>query len=418
MAKVEDVFRELTHALESKHFIAHFALRNPSTGRESWVGGVRSHAIVHAYLDGLERLYDTMVQEPWKREPPYASKGGKIKVGIFDTSKADFRPGEPFTDFDWQRVPFICLPHQNSEPSTQGEIRLAMVQAIHEATHVFNWCRRHPRDIDSGAWEWLDEAIATFMETLVMSGIPEHLRYVMYWNDMPEVSLDNYSTRYQASMFVRYLAKKYGVAFVNKVWMESLDEETPVQALARISQEASHVFSSHDPTVEDLFASGYCLDSYFLMDPNSDGFAPHIYERFSDRSIQESFRLRPGHEEKSDNRLNHLACHYYRIYAEGSIKSLRVRLEAGQSEAESRLKAQIAVVSREKQRWRIQPLMPASSSGLCESILLSAELNDLDMEDIDHLVLIVSNCGFRDAKTNHGVCYDEQAYTIYITPGA
>lgn len=417
MAKVEDVFKELTQTLESKHFTAHFALRNPSTGRGSWVGGVRSHSIVNAYLDGLERLYDTMVQEPWKREPPSTGRDGKIKVGIFDTSKLKFRSGEPFTDFDWQRIPFICLPHQNSEPTSQGETRLAMAQAIHEAAHVFNWCRRHPLDINSGVWEWFDEALAIFMETLVMSGIPEHLRYVMYWNDMPEVSLDDYSARYQASMFVRYLAKRHGVAFVNKVWMESRDDETPIQALARISQEANQVFSSHDPAVEDLFASGYCVDSYFLLDPKSDGFAPHIYERFRDRSIQESFRLRPGCKEESNSTLNHLACHYYRFYAEGHTKSLQVRMKVDSSKTESRLKAQVATVTKGMQRGRVQLLMPVSSDEGDETVLLSAELNEVDVREIDHLVLIVSNCGYRDAETNPEAYYDEQLYTIEIECG-
>ena len=399
--------------MESQHFIARFTFRNPFVGKRNWVGGVRSHAIVHAYLDGLERLFGTMIQEPWKRESPYTRGQGKIKVGIFDTSKLKFRQSEPFTNSDWQHIPFICLPHQNNEPSTQGEIRLAIVQAIHEATHVFNWCRRHPRDVNSGPWEWFDEATAIFMETLVMSGIPEHLRYVMYWNDMPEVSLDDYAARYQASVFIQYLAKKCGLGFVNKVWMESKDEETPIQALVRISQDANKVFSSSDPTIEDLFASAYCMDSYFLMDPKSDGFAPHIYERFSGRAIQESFKLRAGSETKSENSLNHLACHYYRLYVERPTKSLQIQLRTIASGTGSPLKAQVATVTNEMQRARVHPLTPVSSSGSYETVL-SAEINGFNLLDTNHLVLIISNCGIRSSQKNPNTHDDEQWYTLHF----
>ena len=297
--RMEDILEKLPLILESDHFIVRFALRNPQEGRGEKRGGVRNQRLLLAYLDALERLYATMTEGPWKRYPPNTGGQGKTLVFVFDTSEFLRSADCPFTSVDHKGIPFIGLPYQNNEPIIHGELQRAAVEAIHEATHVFNFRERPLLDPQTGIWDpavklwvWFDDAMAVFMETLVLSGCPEHLRFIMEWSDRPDMPLDGFYSRYQSSMFVRYLGRRMGLEFINRVWTESKRDEIPIQALDRLLRQENLEFSSSNPEIRDIFASGYCMDSYFLIDPRSPGFAPEVYERFREGAISE--KKNPG----------------------------------------------------------------------------------------------------------------------------
>ena len=82
----------------------------------------------------------------------------------------------------------------------------------------------------------------------------------MDWNDRPERSLDDDRARYQADMFIRYLAKRFGPDFVDRVWTTSLRRETPLEALDRLLP-AGYILASPDPRIPDIVASGYFMEN-------------------------------------------------------------------------------------------------------------------------------------------------------------
>ncbi|MBI1924556.1 hypothetical protein HYR99_09925 [Candidatus Poribacteria bacterium] len=75
-----------------------------------------------------------------------------------------------------------------------------------------------------------------------------------------------------------------------------------------------------------------------------------------------------------------------------------------------------ATMTKDMRRGIVEPLRPQSSPELQGSGQLSADLTQLEPEKIDHLVLVVSNCGCRAAQDNPDIEHDEgQAYTIEVS---
>jgi hypothetical protein len=395
----------LPHRLESDHFVIHFGYRNPRAGRGLGGHGIRDRALALTYMGALEALYKAMTSPPWRREPPVTDEGGRTHVYVADT--------EPYT-FHRRRVPFIVLSSRSNEPTTQAELHRAAAEAVHEAAHLFNF-REHPmNDPNSYAWTWYDEGIAVLMEMIVASGNTDYFRFLMNWIDMPEVSLDDPRGKYQAGMFVRYLSRRLGVEFVNNVWTKSLPGETPLDALARLTP-AGQTFISPNPDVSDIFASGYCIDPYFMWDHGCAALAPDILLRYGERAVAESLVMRRGDKETVEGRLlNHLACSYYRFYLRGGATRLTLSLYITDAPQATPLKVEVAVVTHEKRRERVEPLRPVPPpDGVVGK--LSLTLGPVEPEDIDHVVLIVSNCGLRAARSQKGGPHDDKKpYVIEV----
>lgn len=416
-------------SLESEHFILYFGLRNPLHGKGLGVAGVRDRVVVLTYLDGLERLYSVMTSPPWNRKPPIVDTGGKTRVYIYNSEIAPYTAEDAFADTDppGGRVPYIVLLSRSAEPTTEAELRRATAEAVHEATHVFNSRERPFHELASAAWEWFDEAMAVFMETVVVPGNPDYFRFILNWIDMPELSLDDRRARYQAGMFIRYLAKRIGPNFINEVWMQSKKNETPLIALERVLQKydpGRKLISSNEP---DIFASGYCMEPYFLWDHESKGHAPDIFVRYGERAVCESSVLRlPTTEEsvsstdlyESEGTLDHLACHYYRYYVTASVSGVRFQLTTTPFlDSTTPLKAEIAIATADKRRRpQIRILSNTESEFSGDTVLLSTDLTIDDPDNIDHIVLVVSNCGTRANFGGVGEHDDERSYTIQVTP--
>jgi len=340
-------------------------------------------------------------------------------IYVFNISELTPVDGSPFTDSDLDDVPFICLPSRSFESSVQSEMHRAAAEAVHEATHIFNHCHRPPHLVNSKAWDWMDEALAVFMETHLIPGNHDHMRFLRNWIEMPEVPLDDWSARYQAGMFVYYL-EKCAPELVNKLWTDSLPNENPIQAISRllpIVTLTDQNFVSHTPGTHDLFASGYCLDSYFLWDHNCASLAPELFVRYGERSVTESFVMRPGKVESSGfHRLDHLACRYFRFYLRGEVTGLRVEVRAEDGQQIAPLKAELAIANADMQKDKVVALLPKPVDGSENTQILTAEINQLSRDALDHLVLVVTNCGTRAARANTRYEHDDnRRFEVVVT---
>ncbi|MBI1766717.1 MAG: hypothetical protein HYR56_35370 [Acidobacteria bacterium] len=371
---------------------------------------MRDEQLLLTYQQGLERLYQIMTA------PPLARPGlqWKTQVQIFDLAAYLRSDARAFTAEDQQGVPYIALPSRTKEPTQEAEQRWALATAVHEATHVFN-CRERPlSSLYAGRWAWFDEALAVFMEMQVLGDVGDHFRVLGDWIENPELSLDAPNACYQAGLFVAYMAKRLGIEFVNRVWMESEPLETPLDALARLMP-AGQIFLSAKPDEHDLFASGYCLDSWFLADPASAAHAPELFARFGERAVSESFVLGTGEQAATGDTLDHLACRYYRFYLNAGVRQLRLELETLEAGEQSWLKAEVAMATNEKRCGLVIPLRPATATNPITATLLSAQVTLLDLNDIDHLILVVTNCGTRAAQVRPDIPHDDRKpYAIRV----
>lgn len=408
---LERIIQSLPLTLTSEHFVIHYGLRNPMQGRGLGASGVEDRGILLTYIHALERLYQAMTSPPWNRPPPEAGREGKTHIYVFDISELIPGDGSPFAAVTREGIPFVCLPARSFEPSAQSEMLRAAAEAVHETTHLFNAREQALRGAYAGLWYWFDEAIAVFMETHLIPGNHDHFRFLKNWIDIPETPLDDWGARYQAGMFIYYLEKRLP-RFANRVWQELCPGEGPIEAIARLLPEATSertTFLSHDPDCRDWFASGYCLDSYFLSDHTCAALAPELYIRFGGRAITESFVLRPGEQKVSGlNRLNHLACRYFRIYLRDAVTVLRIQIRAMDGKPVAPLKAELAAVNAELRRDALfAPLRPPHSDTTATARQLSTEVSQAEFGAMDHLVLVITNCGTRAAKVNDRIEHDD-----------
>lgn len=400
------IIERLPLIMESEHFRLRYGLRNPACGKGLGASGVADRSLPLTYLHALEKLYRTMSAAPWGRPAAITDATGKTPVYIFEIS--ELMPGDssPFIHANAEKIPFICLPSRSSEPSAQSEMQCAAAQAIHEATHVFNFREQVTRHGDRRRWHWLDDGLAVFMETHLIPGNHDHFRFLKNWLDEPELPLDHRWAGYQAGLFVAYLeAQQQGLA--NKTWLQDGRAGGPVETLMGLLP-LGRKFVSHHPDERDLFASGYCLDSYFFWDHTCASLAPELFARFGERAVTESFALRPGFADVSPNhRLDHLACRYFRFYLKAEVSHLQIELRAEGEQPIAPLKAELAVVKPEMQRGDVVALRSKSAGGELSDRILSVELNQLAPNHLDHLVLVVTNCGTRAAQPNTTISSDD-----------
>jgi hypothetical protein len=394
---MKSIQRALPPALETNHFIFHFGLRNPLNGRGLGVHGIRHKVVILSYVEALENLYLMMTMPPWQRRPPVTDSSGKTHVYVLDSS--------PFTYYDQNKVPFIVLSCRSNEPTTQAELHRAAAEAVHEGTHLFNYTERPMNDPNSEAWQWFDEGLAVLMEMLVVSGNPDYFRFLMDWIDIPEMSLDDADGHYQAGMFIRYLSKKMGLEFVNDVWTKSKIKESPLEVLERLMPEKKK-FVSADPDEQDVFASGYCIEPYFIWDQASGYVAPDVFLRYGERAITESMLLRAGTQVSIGGQLNHLACRYYRFFLRHDIARVQIDLSVGDLHDTTPFKAEVAAVGKDRQRLRDLPLR--SVNGQMGAASQLSVVLDVEPDDIDHLVLVVTNCGTRGSQGSRFKNHDDK----------
>src|SRR5262249_39961594 len=161
------LMEEIGHSLrdppwETRHFTLRFGLRNPRCGQGLGGRGIEENLeLIRCYAVALERAYEVLTRQGWKHP---TKDGSKRRVYVFDTM-ARVSQDAPFTSRD-KNGPFIGLRSVINEPDKEAMLRRAAIEAVHEATHVFN----HPllrrkvalvkdanyRTNVRAAWHWFD----------------------------------------------------------------------------------------------------------------------------------------------------------------------------------------------------------------------------------------------------------------------
>jgi len=311
----------------------------------------------------------------------------------------------PFTgQFRAEDAPFIALPSRSREPTNEAALRRAAAEAIHEAVHVFNYSKRPFAEAFSAKWQWFDEALAIYLESYVLPGNHDYFRYMANWVDWLGIPMNDWAVEYQACFFVQYL----GPELANQVWMESEEHETPLQALQRLAPAKRGLEFAH-PDKQDLFASGYSMDCYFLRDHASVCFSPELCSRFGDRAVVASGSIsRDAPALIFEGKLAHLACNYFRVYPHRGVDRLRIVMRPGAG-SQTKLKAEVAIAYPDFHRGKVTTLLagPAAHSDGSRS----AEIDDLPSHDLNHVVIVVTNCHLEDATGT----YLSESFQIEVT---
>ncbi|MCI0664034.1 MAG: DUF6055 domain-containing protein, partial [Acidobacteria bacterium] len=286
-------------------------------------------------------------------------------------------------------------------------------------THVFNFRERpylpsHPEwwtwfdEQRARLWACFDEGLALYLETKVYPRNLDHFRFLKDWVTSPDISLDDQVAYYHFWVFIHFLSQKFGEDFVNDVWMQSKPDETPYQTINRLLAERpqfSELVSSSKDRLELLLS--YSGDAYFLCDQASGCYLPQVHKRFSLRAALECLSLRPGQQTTAENQIDHLACQYYQIRPEPAVAKVRVEL---QTNPLSPIRGEVAIVTNRLRKGDGKILQYTDGH---DSTKLVAEVKIPDHQKIDHIILILSNCGVRGAtKDPHRPHDDEQRYKL------
>jgi hypothetical protein len=365
------------------HFRLHYALRNPPEGPGYGRDGVADLALVRHCGAALERLYDTMTARPFQRPAPKTGASGKTAVYLLD---ADM----PLTTCELDGTPYIILPNGHDEPTSALALQRAAAEAVHEAVHAFNFGQRLPSTRPYEPWEWFDEGLAVFFEADVLQDNCDYWRFVRAWVAAPDNPLDDPAACYQAFVFIKYLAERFGVALVNDVWLRKA--QTPWQAL-------SEVLNLPDAT--EIFAD-YCRQSFPSSAWERQAEGETVLTRFGARALQQSFRLTTSEPKAVQGRLRHLSCHYYRCYLPEQAEDLSIELRLLTSSANLRGAVALYDVAQQPVGHAVLALNEAENTPR-----LAATLTADDCRTCDHLIVSISNCGLSRAD-------DETAYELWL----
>ena len=398
---LNEIVRKLDRRRESPHFVVRYAERNPRSGPGNGSHGIRGDRLISLYLDALEKAY-RMLTDRFGRGPPRVGKEGKTLVLVLDVSQ--FVNGlYPFTFDDRTFGPVVGLLSHTHEPTTDGELQRACLDAVHEVGHVFNFTDRPARDAYSKNWIWIDEASAVLLERLVFPENVDVCRYGKIWCDSPELPLDSGRGHYEAAQFLWYLYRSFGPGLLGQVWRDARDypRERPLETVRRLL--LAHGETLLSPNKPDVFGSGYCVASYFLLDKKSTMFAEQLFERHGDRAVTRSEIIMPGKAPvEIFGSLDHLACNYYR-FSPGP-RATKLFLTVAAEPRDGRQPPLKATVVRVEERLR-QKGEPVTLD--VQGPRTTPVFHDFEASKLDHAVLVVANCGDRAYTGRPDVPHDD-----------
>ncbi|NOT62691.1 MAG: hypothetical protein HOP19_20990 [Acidobacteria bacterium] len=394
-------------------FAIRYAFRNPAKGEGVGLDGIADEALIRAYIKGLNNVQHAMTTLPWKKHP---FNPVPLKVRVF---VADFYPPGMYQE---DNDIYILLPSGTGEPDLKAELLNARITAIHEGFHAII-SSYYPANLDYSqyqSWAWIDEGTAVYMESRLVRQSHDYYRYLRSWICQPEAPLDEDPLAfpmapYRAVMFIKYLDKLFHEGFVDKVWCNASTSKDPFEVI-RKTLPAGYNFLSGEHDDNDIFAS-YCLDAYFLADPNSCCFDENLHKRFGERAIAFTFNVSASEEPQvASDTLDHLACRYYKIVPLDGVRKITVRLKPDLS-GETPLRAQLVKVKNGVIKGEQKKLMPKTAASAQENSLVLCEGMELTaLEEVSHLILVVSNHAAtrRDGKALARHLYDEQRYSLEI----
>lgn len=397
------------------------------------VHGVRNRRLLTIYKETLERAYDFFVKQG--RPEPERGKDGRVPVYVFAVDDDDLDCGSPCMDellflkpsgLPDRVVPVLALPSRCAEPVWKTEEDQAQATAVHELSHLFNARFLPYRRLGAhgpellptewiSSWLWLDEGIAVAAEAEavkagVLSKNIDWLGFALDWVDRPGRALDDPAARYQSALFVRYvkrlMARQKDPTFLNRVWQMAQTVWNPKQsqrlaAVQALEQEFGRlarplVFCSAHK--KDVFSSGFCLDSYFLHDPNSLGYEPEVSRRFKERAVTRTWPLRRGQAVAPKSPewypLAGLACRYFRFIPGKETSRLKVIVKSKPGGSLRNVKAELALAAGRTKWYVPKTEVPSEWQSQSGHDLLICELPSFSSRTCNHAVLVVTNCAF------------------------
>lgn len=402
-------------------------------GEEAGVHGVRRPELPEWYWKTLERAYKFLTD----RGAPKLPKGfPPLQIYLVTDGNGEAAP-VLVNQISKQGLTrqvlgiLIQLPVRNPEPAWDTELAQGLSAVVHEISHALNMqvlplaklgMNTGPvRSQYLDSWEWFDEGMAVAAEAAFAAeqlrprspGAPAALpvgndwRYfALDWVDYPERSLNDARMVYQAGLFVRFLERRMGGSkFLHEVWAESArvwdpvpsKDCTPLAALERTCRKRGIEFCN--VVGDDVFASGYCFESYFFNDPLSKAWEPEVFARFKERAVTRTWRMESpaewpnGTQEKYS--LPGLACRYFRFIPPPKEKELGFEVIVTGPSLQN-LKAELALAFAQSngghsfhdaqgQVTRVQ--LQANGNGV-----LAGKIQNFSNALCDHAVLVVTNC--------------------------
>ena len=403
------------------------------------VHGIRNRESLTAYKNTLEKAYEFFVAQG--RPEPTKDKDGRVPVYVFAVDDADLDCGSPCTDellflnpsgCPDRIVPVLALPSRCAASDAKAEEVQARAAAVHELSHLFNARFLPYRRLGASglellpaewirSWLWLDEGIAVAAEAEaaqagVLPGNSDWLGFGLDWVDRPDRSLDDPRARYQSTFFVRYvkrlMTQQGDSTFLNRTWQmaETVWHPIPARRLAALAA-LKAAFANLTPRLEfcsaseqDVFASRFCFDSYFLNDPASRGYESEVYQRFKERAITRTWAVRREHlisRPVEQYPLAGLACRYFRVLPgeEPCRLVVRVAARAGHS-----LKAELGLAARDAKRYVLDSKVVGDREAGTDRDVLVCRVPLFSRETCDHAVLVVTNCMYASGSPASPPC--------------
>ena len=396
--------------------------------------GVRDPRLLELYSQTLEAGYQRFSDAGWPE--PTKDLDGRIPVFVFAVDDPDMECGSPcMEDLEMlpgnlppgtyaapdRVVPVLALRSRFAVSTLDQEREQAQADAIHELRHLFNakfmpyrrlptppWIPNRGRWLNS--WLWLDEGHCVSTEAEFFPAILDWVGFALNWADRPTRSVDDPKAKYQAALFVRYvnrlMAQRNTLDFLRRVWARSQSvwnmapgptSPPPFCALTALSEEFAAlnpplVFCSAD--MADVFASGFCFDSYFLNDPALPAYEPQVFQRFTGRAVTRTWKALnlPGQQTESYP-LPGLACRYFRFFPEERPRQLIVRVLPSGGSSLAAIKVDLALASQGTGNLIADSRQTAVRPPVQPPTELVVELDGFSSQTCDHAVLVVTNCG-------------------------
>ena len=361
------------------HFVIHYALFNPRSGRGSQEHGVRGVSVVEEYAQALDRAYGVLTGPGHGWQEPAARP---VDVYVCSLPRNAFGIAAPTLNGETK----FGLARGGNDPRLSTVRRSRQAAAVHEFAHALEFEYR-----PAESWKWLDDASATAMESIVLPRSVDYYRFLPRWFSHPEESIDSKEgdCGYRSALFIKYLVRRFDGRLISRTYEIGRDAggtKQAMEALAEaIRERRCKLASARD---EEVFASGYCCDAYFIADPRSLLYDPRLDSRYGDRFITESVDEYPVVLQRTDDFIDHLGCRYYRFWPQDAASALRVTVKLPTVEARHHLRGELVAVTkshcRGKQLSLHRPSVNANS--------MTATLTGFTERSVDHAVLVLANC--------------------------
>jgi hypothetical protein len=308
-AKQRDLLRSTGRILKEsriRHFEIRYLMQSPFSGLGAGPEGVHFKEILSAYAEGLERAW--ALRHQTFGEPGW---GGRLQVFILDA----IVPYCAVTLAHEAPLPEITLRTSSLACDRDAALAAASLDAAHEGCHAFNHLALQrcglPAQPWLDSWTWADEATACFMEPLCYPESVGWLPHLFEWVARPDRPMDLDPSG--SSQYLRFLELRERVGFVSNLWKRITPKKNAFEQINASCQT--------EPPAGHLAHFGeYSAEAFFVTNPLSAFYSRAVAERYAHRAVAHTWELSGASRVKSNGKLDHLSCSYYRFRLGETVK--------------------------------------------------------------------------------------------------